>query len=51
MIQTHEIRALAEKVGLLWNGTWQVDEAKFMKAVEAAYQQGHNDANTKGKRK
>lgn len=29
---------IARKVGLLWNGVWQVDEAKFRAAIELATQ-------------
>ena len=27
---------IASKVGLLWNGVWQCDEAKFCRAIELA---------------
>jgi len=27
---------IAQRVGFLWNGVWQVDEAKFRRAIELA---------------
>ena len=44
MIPLGEVRRIAESLGLLWNGVWQVDETKFMKALDMAYELGW-DAN------
>ena len=37
---------IAQRVGFLWNGVWQVDEAKFREAIELATSDDNTDQLT-----
>ena len=38
------VEEIAQRVGFMWNGVWQVDEAKFRRAIELARTGAFNEA-------